>query len=887
MKDGCIKMTETEGSLTLINEFLKSNHINIAPEYYLKAYLIKSDDCIALPKDIIDRIIGDSYESSSEIIKKISDDLISKFNLYLGRVQKNQLKKYIDYRYIEDFEIFLNLIKEDYEQDINLKEFCDIIIEKHNYNNSSAVEIYLKNLCEAINENNYSRIQDYLVFLYSRLLGLNEHRNLSLNELFCSNEEILKKELAKEDFDRFKKFCSDTNKKKRFETINTFNTEYLRILGHNGNYDDKNAVIYLNVTQELFNKFNQKELFYSYLFDLLEKAYHEMQNHKTLIIKIKNIISEDINLKWELYSYLTLFSEKFISIDETRFYYNPGEICKDVLDYKYKIKITDEEKAILKSYYRGKINFETLSSFKIFDFKEAEETINYFKKINIGFTFVDCFILQSKQYFENSKEINFIKNNNELLLIFAKHKFDDRKIPCPVCGSLKISGNSYPEIGIKSWECKNPLCSERSKTNRGKRYSERSILMQNSTFDFSAENLISKDVIKIWRKDVEEDWKLENLYEMIIKYFSYIGDSITTINVENSILVAQIAENQKRKIHTKNYEDFLGTNQFNPKRFKEFFEKNIFFKQFIFDDSLKYKFDQKLSEVYAYNKNVKIINEDALIILNKLKPNSIHNMVTSPPYYNAREYSQWQNLYNYLNDMYKIIIASHRALYEGGVFFFNIGDIFDNENIIVKSKMGEKRIPLGAYIILLFQKAGFDLLDNIIWHKGEPQSNRHKNDGNYVPYYQRPANCYEHMFIFKKKGNLRLNSNFDENILNVNIEKFVPVYKIGVGGENRYGHTAPFPPDIPSFSILCFTNEKEIVLDPFSGSGTTPITATKNNRIGIGIELNSEYANLSLVKAKEEGIGSDLIKLNETENVINNCIPSIKYCLKTLDEFVY
>lgn len=880
-------MTDTKNSLTIIKEFLESNHINIDPEYYLKDYITKSDNCIALPKDIINSIIGDSYKSSNELIKKISEDLISKFNLFLGRVQKNQLKKYIDYKFTEDFEILQNLIKEDYEQDINLKEFCDKIIEKYNYNNSNAVGIYLNNLTEAINENNYSRIQDYLIFLYSRLIGLNEQRNLSLNELFCSNEEIIKKELAREDFDRFKKFCSDTSKKNRFETINAYNTEYLRILGHNGNYNDKNAVIYLNVTQELFNKFNNKKLFYSYLFDLIEKAYHEIQNHKTLIIKIKNIICEDINLKWEFYSYLTLFSEKFKSIDETRFYYNPEEICKDVLNHKYKIIITDEEKEILKSYYKGKINFETLGSFKVFDFKEAEETIDYFKKINTGFAFVDCFILQSKEDFENSKEINFIKNNNELLLIFAKHKFDDRKIPCPVCGSLKISSNSYPEIGINSWECKNPLCSERSKTNRGKRYSERSILMQNSTFDFSAENIISKELIKIWRKDVVEDWKIEKFYEMIIKYFSFIGDSITTINIENPILVAQIAKNQKRKIHTMNNEDFLGTNQFNPQRFKEFFEENNFFKQFIFDDSSKYEFDQKLSAVYAYNKNVKIINEDALIILNKLKPNSIHNMVTSPPYYNAREYSQWQNLYCYLNDMYKITIAAHRALCEGGVFFFNIGDIFDNENIIVKSKMGEKRIPLGAYIILLFQKAGFDLLDNIIWYKGEPQTNRHKNDGNYVPYYQRPANCYEHMFIFKKKGKLKMNNNFNENILKMNIEKFLPVYKIGIGGENRYGHTAPFPPDIPLFSTLCFTNEKEIVLDPFSGSGTTAITATKNNRIGIGIELNSEYVNLSLLKATEEGIGSDLIKLNETENVSNDRIPSKKYCLKTLEEFVY
>jgi len=191
------------------------------------------------------------------------------------------------------------------------------------------------------------------------------------------------------------------------------------------------------------------------------------------------------------------------------------------------------------------------------------------------------------------------------------------------------------------------------------------------------------------------------------------------------------------------------------------------------------------------------------------------------------------------------------------------GDIFDNENVIIKSKMGEKRIPLGAYTILLFEKAGFEILDNIIWYKGEPQSNRHKNDGNYTPYYQRPANCYEHMFIFKKKGKLILNKEISKINIKNNIIKFTPVFKIGKGGENRYGHTAPFPKMIPLLSVDTFTNEKDIVLDPFSGSGTTPIVANLNKRNGVGIELNKEYSLLSLEKAKDENIDAELIEFKK------------------------
>ncbi|MBA7539577.1 hypothetical protein ES705_31857 [subsurface metagenome] len=239
-------------------------------------------------------------------------------------------------------------------------------------------------------------------------------------------------------------------------------------------------------------------------------------------------------------------------------------------------------------------------------------------------------------------------------------------------------------------------------------------------------------------------------------------------------------------------------------------------------------------------------------------------MITSPPYYNARLYTQWSNLYNYLNDMYATIVASKDVLCPGGVFFYNVGDVFDNENIIVKSKMGEKRAPLGAYIIFLFLHSGFELLDNIIWHKGEPQSNRHKNDGNFTPFYQRPTNCYEHIFIFKKKGDLLRNSNTNENLLEKNIQKFSPVIKIGKGGENKCGHTAPFPPELPLLSITCFTNPGVYVLDPYLGSGTTAITAYEKNRVGIGIEISKEYCDLSASFAFKKNIHVQYIKLENS-----------------------
>ena len=190
-----------------------------------------------------------------------------------------------------------------------------------------------------------------------------------------------------------------------------------------------------------------------------------------------------------------------------------------------------------------------------------------------GFTFVDCIILESKkEKYPNSKEMKFLENNNEILLLFLKHQKDLRKIPCPVCGSLTISGNSFPEIGIRSWECKNIHCSERSKTNRGKRYSARAIFMQNARTDESKENIISKDTISKWRKDIAVDQDFTSLYLMMTKYFSLVGDKITGINVEEEEKFKKIVRNQKRKIKNQGFDSFIGKKE--KGLYKEFFEES-------------------------------------------------------------------------------------------------------------------------------------------------------------------------------------------------------------------------------------------------------------------------------------------------------------------------
>ncbi|MCZ0931812.1 MAG: site-specific DNA-methyltransferase [Oligoflexia bacterium] len=332
----------------------------------------------------------------------------------------------------------------------------------------------------------------------------------------------------------------------------------------------------------------------------------------------------------------------------------------------------------------------------------------------------------------------------------------------------------------------------------------------------------------------------------------------------------------------------------------------------------KYKKSDKSLVKFISKKNskVKILWSDCLKALKKMDSESIHLMITSPPYYNARDYSKWKNLNRYLDDMRQIIKETYRVLDNHRAFVFNVGDIFDNDNIYTKSKWGKRRIPLGAYFTKIFEEAGFTFIDDFIWNKGEPESQRNKNGDTPYPLYQYPVNCYEHILVFFKHrkdetlypcpvcGCLKVNGNAYSGIgikswecKNLNcfersksnrgkrfslrsilmndlkvkdnfiekdflrkwrkdIIKISPVIKYNSKGENTLGHTAPFPKEIPEMAIKMFSGAGEKVLDPFAGSFTTPLEAIILNRIGIGIELNKNRFKKSIIKNIEKHLGN-------------------------------
>lgn len=394
------------------------------------------------------------------------------------------------------------------------------------------------------------------------------------------------------------------------------------------------------------------------------------------------------------------------------------------------------------------------------------------------------------------------------------------------------------------------------------------------------------------------------------------------LSISERYLEQQFTNGQLEEFYgkIKNVENINNTD----KIIAEFVKQYIFFVKEIFQRNNKHR-DNKLCEFISKKDNsIKIIWGDAYNVLKSMDSESIHLMITSPPYYNARDYSSWTNIEEYLKDMRKIIEEAYRVLDNHRVFVFNIGDIFDNDNIKTKSVWGKRRLPLSAYFIKIFEEVGFTFIDDFIWDKGEVQSERHKNGSTPFPFYQYPMNCYEHILIFHKHrldktrfpcpvcGTLKVNGNTqsevgiqswecknekcfirsksnrgkrfslksiitqtgqnESNVIDLafikkwrrDIIKFSPVIKINSKGENLLGHTAPFPEDIPEMAIKFFSYPNELILDPFAGSFTSAIVAGKLGRVGIGIELNKERFKKSIISNINKKMGAK-IRINEVD----------------------
>ena len=109
------------------------------------------------------------------------------------------------------------------------------------------------------------------------------------------------------------------------------NKIYLNILDKNTETKNRSSLNYFCLNQDLFNQFKSEKSFINFVLELIVQSYDQILNHRTLSIHISNILNKKgINIKWKLYSLISIFAEKFISNKEHRQYYDPAKICLEV-----------------------------------------------------------------------------------------------------------------------------------------------------------------------------------------------------------------------------------------------------------------------------------------------------------------------------------------------------------------------------------------------------------------------------------------------------------------------------------------------------------------------------------------------------------------------------
>jgi DNA modification methylase len=540
------------------------------------------------------------------------------------------------------------------------------------------------------------------------------------------------------------------------------------------NRDNTLTVINLDVDTSFLNKRRVG-------FNWISSVYENLSNHGYCCVLLYGDGPNRSGNEWELAADLILYAEKFLSTELNQPYFDWRKIA-----------------AVTQKY------IPTLNS------KRAK-----FELLQHGLYYKDCFFVG-----DNSA--------NKLLLIFQKNEPDETTLPCPACRSHNVQGNSYSTLGVRSWECNNLICPGRSKFNRGKRYSFLQILKQRALE--CPQNAIPRSSVRQWARDVQPSRTQAEILPFRIKHYTLVGDHIHLINwreqPDDEIL--------SRLVHHKPLTELSSSHPKGALAPDDFFS-SPYFQRFCVDrPALNTAESCKTVSIGL----AKAIRGDAHLVLKDIPSDSIDGAVTSPPYYNAREYSQWPNIYCYLHDMYNVAKEIIRVLKPGSAYAYNIFDYFDNENNVALSAMGDRRMVLSAYTVDLFRRVGFECWGNIVWDKGEIEGKRGFNGGNFSPYYQAPFNCWEHVLIFREPA---LDCASMRDFPRVIARK--PVIKM-IRGENVHGHTAPFPPELPSMMIIEHLFEGAVVLDPFAGSMTTGIVANQYGLRSINIEINPGYFEL-------------------------------------------
>jgi len=232
----------------------------------------------------------------------------------------------------------------------------------------------------------------------------------------------------------------------------------------------------------------------------------------------------------------------------------------------------------------------------------------------------------------------------------------------------------------------------------------------------------------------------------------------------------------------------------------------------------------------------------------EIEDESVHLIVTSPPYWQLKDYGPKQQIgYNdsyqdYINNLNLVWKECHRVLHKGCRLCINIGDQFARSVYYGRYKV----IPIRTEIIKFCETMGLDYMGAIIWQKVTTCNTT--GGATIMGSFPYPRNGiikidYEFILILKKLGTPPKVSKDIKKKSKLSVEEWNQYFygHWNFSGEKQDKHLASFPEELPKRLIKMFSFAGDTVLDPFLGSGTTSVAAMKLSRNSVGYEINEDY----------------------------------------------
>jgi DNA modification methylase len=228
--------------------------------------------------------------------------------------------------------------------------------------------------------------------------------------------------------------------------------------------------------------------------------------------------------------------------------------------------------------------------------------------------------------------------------------------------------------------------------------------------------------------------------------------------------------------------------------------------------------------------------------MTQLPDNCVHLMITSPPYNVGKEYDNNLTLEEYLQFLSRVWRQVMRVLVPGGRACVNLANL------------GRKPyIPLHAFIIQDMLQLGFLMRGEIIWNKAASSSASTAWGSWRSATNPTLRDVHEYILVFSKSTFRR--QNLADRQSTISRDEFLDysksVWSFPTESARKVGHPAPFPVELPLRLIQLYTFSREVVLDPFMGSGQTAIAALRTDRYFVGYEIEPTYVDLCERRIRE------------------------------------